>query len=453
MMMKSYWSILVIACGCVVNAGQPELSISASHPGEAPVIEVFGESGMTYSIESSRDLVHFTVVDTITLDGDSGQWTVLEVSDRSFFRVTEQGETVDDRASIDALPDVLFVKIPAGSFTMGNQDAKGPIASTYQTERVVNMSAFEMSEGEITNKQYVTFLNAALAKGLIEVREQIKGPPGTFVFGTDQSSYSGHKLIDLSGARVLKDHDKDGTIDPENPLNQCWIAYDTATSIFSVKDPRAIDWDAYVFEPGESRSDWEELADDRLPSVEEVAQWPATFIKWYGAFAFAEFFEVSLPTEAQWEYAAQGGQDHAYPSDDGTMNASKANYNEDNAHPDRGHVVVVKSYPPNPFGLYDLAGNVWEWCADWFDPDFYANQPNPDADPFNNQLVLSDTEPIESPSYTGGPGQEYNADTRVKRGGSWNFHQASLESSARERDFTWRGNDHFGFRVVIGKGY
>ncbi|MDC0325647.1 formylglycine-generating enzyme family protein [bacterium] len=428
-------------------AGTLELSISHPISGDLPVISINGESGVTYEIQSSTDLVNFESVDSMTLDGESGLWVIPNTSDYAFFRVVELDSPVEG-FQIDTLPDIVFVSIPEGSFSMGDKDAKGPIADTYTTERVVNISGFEMSEAEITTQQYVTFLNAALADGLIEVVEQVVGPPGTFVFGTEQSSYQGHKLIDLSGSRVLKDHDGDTTIDPENPLNQCWVEYDLSTQAFSVKDPQSVDWDAYVYEEGESRADWEDLAEGNLPTMEEVAQWPVTFIKWYGAYAFADYYGVALPTEAQWEYAAQGGQGHVYPSDDGSMDASKANYNEDNAHPDRGHVVAVKSYPPNPFGLYDLAGNVWEWCADWFDPDFYSNSPDPDFDPFNDQLVLDDTEPLESPDYTGGPGQAYNADTKVKRGGSWNFHQASLESSARERDFTWRGNDHFGFRVV-----
>ena len=62
--------------------------------------------------------------------------------------------------------------------------------------------------------------------------------------------------------------------------------------------------------------------------------------------------------------------------------------------------------------------------------------------------MIGTEEPLESPALTGGPGQAYNGDTKVKRGGSWNFHEATLEGSARERDYTFRGNDHFGFRVV-----
>ncbi len=202
------------------------------------------------------------------------------------------------------------------------------------------------------------------------------------------------------------------------------------------------------FPAGETLPNWPELTDD-LPTQSEVATWPATFIKWHGAKSFAEYYGCDLPTEAQWEYAAKGGSDFEFSTSDGSVDASKANYNEDNLHPDTGHAEPVKSYSPNPFGLYDMAGNVWEWCRDWYDAGFYSDRPDPDYDPYNETLVVDPTgEPIEGPSFVGGPGQDYNGDARVKRGGSWNFHETSLLTSERERDYTWRGNDHFGFRIV-----
>ena len=198
---------------------------------------------------------------------------------------------------------------------------------------------------------------------------------------------------------------------------------------------------------GETLDSWPELTQD-LPTEAEVSNWPATFVKWHGAKAFADYYGCDLPTEAQWEYAAKGNNDLDFATDNGTIDVTRANYNEYNLHPDPGHVEAVKSYAPNPFGLYDMSGNVWEWCLDWFDPDYYENQPKPDYDPNNKNLVLLASEPIESDDFVGGPGQDYNGDARVKRGGSWNFHESSLHAAERERDYTWRGNDHFGFRIV-----
>jgi formylglycine-generating enzyme required for sulfatase activity len=179
---------------------------------------------------------------------------------------------------------ITMVSIPAGSFTMGNNNAVGPLAAAHMPERTVTIGAFQMSEAETTNEQYVTFLNATMADGLIKIGTGVSmGQAAVYVVGNDGQDYAEQRFIELSGSRVLKDHDGDGTIDPENPLNQCWIEYDEATNQFSVKDPQAIDWDNYPYESGESRADWDELAAGNLPSLDEVKQWPVSFIKWYGA--------------------------------------------------------------------------------------------------------------------------------------------------------------------------
>lgn len=225
------------------------------------------------------------------------------------------------------------------------------------------------------------------------------------------------------------------------------VAVDQELVLLASSTDQAVTIIQPLIEVGETIDVWPELTRD-LPSVTEVSTWPATFIKWHGAKAFAEYFGCDLPTEAQWEYAAKGGVGFDFATSDGAVDATRANYNEYNAHPDRGHVEPIKSYAANPFGLYDMSGNVWEWCRDWYDPDFYASRSNPDYDPYNDALVLGVAEPTEDGNFVGGPGQDYTGDARVKRGGSWNFHETSLHAAERERDYTWRGNDHFGFRIV-----
>ena len=159
----------------------------------------------------------------------------------------------------------------------------------------------------------------------------------------------------------------------------------------------------------------------------EVSHWPATFIKWYGAKAFTLFYDIKLPSESQWEFAAQGSAEFIYATADGNVygDGTSANWNFLEENPSRGHVLDVKINEPNPYGLYNMAGNVWEWIEDWYASDYYNNSYNY-IDPVN--IV--------------------DSGFKVRRGGSWNYHQAPLKSSARAEDEQFKGNDHFGFRIT-----
>jgi len=117
---------------------------------------------------------------------------------------------------------------------------------------------------------------------------------------------------------------------------------------------------------------------------------PIVTVTWHAAAAYAQWAGKRLPTEAEWERAARGSPvTNVYPWGD-TFAADSANYNEN-----VGHTTAVGSYSANDLGLYDMAGNVWEWCADWYDAKYY------------------DSSPAKDP--TGPNSGQY----RVVRGGSW----------------------------------
>jgi len=327
--------------------------------------------------------------------------------------------------------DLEMVKVPGGSFTMGSDEELSAPIATNMPAHAVTVSAFNMGVYEVTNQQYADYLNAAELDGQIEVRDDFANVLhgiGIFVVGMDGFPLAGQKLYHLGGTNV----------DGESELNIPWIAYDEDAELgmrFQVVDSQDVFGN-----------------NDAL----DTADWPATFVMWYGAVAFGAFNDYALPTEAQWEYAAQGGAGNDYGTDDGTLTLANANYSGQETPGDLdgaavGHAAAVGSYPANPYGLYDLAGNVWEWTADLYDGDFYANTDGA-RDPFSRTGIDGTSDyPLEVPDCMGGPSTVYTCNTDVKRGGSWNFHAVTIRSEARNTDYPFRGNDHFGFRVVSAR--
>lgn len=251
--------------------------------------------------------------------------------------------------------------IPAGTFTMGSPDTEINRSSN-ETQYAVTLSAFRMSKYEITNAQYAAFLNAKSigSDGIWAAAPVYKTQDLIYANTSWGLTYSGSQWVPVAG-------------------------YENA---------------------------------------------PVINVTWYGATEYATYIGGTLPTEAQWEYACRAGT--TTPFNTGALLTNlQANYywaspyvagtNTVTTYP--GKTQTVGTYAANAYGLYDMHGNVWEWCSDW-----YGTYP-----------TTAQNNPIGAAS----------GSDRVFRGGCWGINAQFCRSAFRSGYGPYYGDYFIGFRVVL----
>ncbi|MEM0983786.1 MAG: formylglycine-generating enzyme family protein [Planctomycetota bacterium] len=307
-----------------------------------------------------------------------------------------------------------MVWIPAGEFRMGSTD---PLARPDESPvHRVRVDGFWMDRTEVTNTEFAAFVEAT---GYVTVAERpvdweviaAQLPPGTPKPPDEMLEPSSGVFTPTAGPVDLRNE-------------SAWWVW-----------TKGADW-RHPEGPGSS-------IDDRMDH-------PVVQVSWEDAKAYAEWAGKRLPTEAEWEFAARGGRQTVNTWGDEPIDPTRANiwtgvFPYDNDEVDGfARAAPVGSFDANGFGLFDMAGNVWEWCADAYDAQLYRDLA---AELGQDGVAVNPTGPERSRD----PRLPSAAITRVMRGGSFlcnDSYCASYRPSARMASTPDSALSHLGFRCV-----
>ncbi len=297
-----------------------------------------------------------------------------------------------------------MVWIPAGEFWMGVEHPK--MADSRPVHRVA-VDGFWVDKTEVTNAQFAEFVKATNYVTVAERTPKAEDFPGA----------PPENLVAGSVVFVPPDHDV--------PLDSHFR------------------WWTYI-----KGANWRH-PEGPASNIEGKDDYPVVHIAWEDAVAYATWAGKRLPTEAEWEYAARGGLerkpytwgDDFSPGGKQQANIFQGRFPNRNTRDD-GYATIapVAKFRANGYGLFDMAGNVWEWTADWYRPDTYARQAAMGTMPRNPRGPESSFDPSE-------PGVK----KRVMKGGSFlctDQYCSRYMPGGRGKGDIYTGTNHLGFRCV-----
>lgn len=305
--------------------------------------------------------------------------------------------------------------IPSGKFLMGSRDGKDDEKPVHDVE----LSGFWMDVTEVTNAEFQRFADAT---GYVTVAERTP----------KREDFAGLTNIDL-----IRDEDL-------VPGSICFNPQFDREMVKQMRDRQGDPNWPYAVWMLQKGANWRHPHGPES-NIKDQSNHPVVHIAWPDAVAYCEWAGKRLPTEAEFEFASRGGlQQREYPWGDKLQDGDRWPTNIwQGEFPEEHHVndgfqftAPVKTFRANGYGLYDISGNVWEWCADWYQPKYYSDSPR--RDPNGPKDSFDPNEP-------GMP-------KRVQRGGSFMCNAnycLGYRCAARMKGEPMSGAFHCGFRCVL----